>query len=813
MLAELLQDLRYAIRLFRRSPGFAFIAVTILALGIGANTAMFSIIHAVLLRPLPYDSPDRLVAVWSRIIAQPNDMPVFTSYRDFQEWRRHSRSLAQVEACTWATPGQTMIWEGKAERVLPIPVSAGFFSMLGVRPIHGRGFDRNDLRAACTVVLSEPFWKDRLGGSPGIVERSLMLDDRACTVVGVMPRSFEFYPRQAELWTLITPQSLYERDPLNSSIGVFARLRPGVDIATARAELMALHSAVVREAPAGSWVGDVEPIINPLQAEFTFLSGGNLRTGLLVLFGAVVCVLLIACVNVANLQLARSAERARELAIRAALGSGRSRLIRQLIAESLMLASAGAVLGAALAFAAVAWFRSASPVELPPGSSVTVSAQVLLFTAAIAIAAGLFSGLLPAWKASRIDLNDVMKEATRGGTAGRASHRITNTFIVAQVALSLTLLAAAGLLIQSIARLSAVPLGFRTDHLLTAKLSWADSADEKPGARAAWLDELSSRLRGRPGIDAIGAFSVAQMNAAVAVAGGAPPTSEIGDATVENISEDYLAVMSIRLIRGRRFLASDRADSTPVAIVNEALVSRYFRGSDPIGRQIRIGGPGTRAPWLTIVGIAGNVRDFYLFNEMAYEAASPLVFLPLRQAVTNNLQLALPFRGSTSDVTSALRADVAALDPGVPLHDVQTMEQQISQALAHPRFRAALLGGFAGLALLLAAIGIYGTLSESVSQRTREIGIRMALGAARHDVLRLVIRRELILTVAGIVLGVAAAVSVTRLLTSMLYGVTPTDPATLLTVLVMLSAVVALACYVPARRATRVDPIVALRDE
>ncbi len=271
--------------------------------------------------------------------------------------------------------------------------------------------------------------------------------------------------------------------------------------------------------------------------------------------------------------------------------------------------------------------------------------------------------------------------------------------------------------------------------------------------------------------------------------------------------------MSIRLMRGRRFLASDRADSTPVVIVNEALVSRYFRGGDPIGRQIRIGGPDTKAPWLTIVGIAGNVRDFYVFNEMAYDAASPLVFLPLRQAVTNNLQLALPFRGSASDVTSSLRAEVAALDPGVPVHDVQTMEQQISQSLAHPWFRAALLGGFAGLALLLAAIGIYGTLSESVSQRTREIGIRMALGAARHDVLRLVIRRGLILTVAGIVIGVAAATSVARLLTSMLYGVTPTDPATLGAVLLMLSAVVAVACYLPARRATKVDPIVALRDE
>jgi predicted permease len=813
MLGDLLHDVRYAAHLFARSPAYALIAIAVLALGIGANTAMFSIVDAVLLRPLPYESPDRLVAVWSRMIARPSDMPVFNSYRDFQEWRRHSRSFAQVEACTWATPGQTMIWEGRAERVLPIPVSAGFFSMLGVTPIHGRSFDRTDLRSPCTVVLSEPFWKGRLGGSPGVVGKSLMLDDRACTVVGVMPRSFEFYPRQAELWTVITPHSSYERDPLNSSVGVFARLRPGVDINSGRVELMALHRAVVREAPAGSWVGDVEPIVNPLQAEFTFLSGGSLRTGLLVLFGAVVCVLLIACVNVANLQLARAAERARELAIRAALGSGRSRLIRQLIAESLMLASAGALLGAALSFGAVAWFRSASPVELPPGSTVTVSPQVLLFTATIAIAAGLLSGLLPAWKASRIDLNDVMKEATRGGTMGRATHRITNGFIVAQVALSLTLLAAAGLLIQSIAHLSAVPLGFRTDHLLTAKLSWPDSADARPGARAAWLDELSSRLRDRPGVDAIGAFSIAQMNAAVAIAGGAAPTSEVGDATVENISEDYLAAMSIRLMRGRSFLASDRADSTPVAIVNEALVNRYFRGGDPIGRQIRIGAPDTKAPWLTIVGIAGNVRDFYLFNEMAYEAASPLVFLPLRQAVTNNLQLALPFRGSASDVTASLRADVAALDPGVPVHDVQTMEQQIAQSLAHPRFRAALLGSFAGLALLLAAIGIYGTLSESVSQRTREIGIRMALGAARRDVLQLVIRRGLSLTLAGIVLGVAAAVSVMRLLTSMLYGVTPTDPATLLTVLVMLTAVVALACYVPARRATRVDPIVALREE
>jgi putative ABC transport system permease protein len=647
-----------------------------------------------------------------------------------------------------------------------------------------------------------------LGGPPDIVGSNLRLDNKSCAVIGVMPKEFEFYPRQAQLWNLITPNSAFEREPWRLSIGVFGRLKTGVNDAGAQAELSLLHRQITRDAPNEfkSW-SQYEPTVSELQSEFTWLAGRNLRTGLVVLFGAVVCVLLIACVNVAGLQLARASVREREMAIRAALGSGRSRLIRQMMTETMMLALLGAILGTALAVAGVNWFRSAGPVELPPGNAVTVNWQTLMFTAGLAILAGLLSGLTPAFKASRIDLNEALKGATRGSSGAR-THRAARLFIIAEVALSLTLLAGAGLLIQSIVRLSSVPLGFRIDHLFTAGLTLPASTYPRSPQQAAFYNNLISRLRAQPGIEAVAVKAPAGWNIPLTAAGKA---YELSDVNQESVSADYLATMGIPLLRGRSFEDSDRENSQPVAIINEALAQKYFPNEDPVGRQIKLG-TSDSSPWLTIVGIAGNVKDQSLFNEMAYET-SPLVYSPMNQSAGGSVQILLRGAGDVAGLANVLRREVSALDQGAPVPGLETMERQISTTLAHPRFRAILLSYFAGLALLLVAIGIYGTLSQTVSLRSREIGVRMALGAKRNDVLLLVIRQGFILTLAGAVIGVAGSLFVTRFLAGMLYGVKSADPVTFGAVLLTLGGVAALASYFPARRATKVDPMVALRNE
>ena len=806
-LEELWRDLRYGARMLLRNPGFTLIVALTLSLGIGANTAMFSIIHAVLLRPLPYKDAGRLVAVFASPAGQAQTSKVFVSYQAFKEWRLHSQSFEQLEACTWAAEsGKILLGHGAAQHVLSIPVTSGYFSLLGVRAAQGRTFEAQDLKMECAVVLSHGFWKDRLGGSPDIVGSNLKLDNKSCAVIGVMPKEFEFYARQAQLWNLITPNSAFEREPWKLTIGVFGRLKPGVSNAGAQAELSLLHQQIAHDAPIEfkSW-SQYEPTVSELQSEFTWLAGRNLRTGLVVLFGAVVCVLLIACVNVAGLQLACASVREREMAIRAALGSGRSRLIRQMMTETMMLALLGAILGTALAVAGVNWFRSAGPVELPPGNAVTVNWQTLMFTAGLAILAGLLSGLTPAFKASQIDLNEALKDATRGSSGAR-THRAARLFIIAEVALSLTLLTGAGLLIQTIVRLSSVPLGFRIDHLFTAGLTLPASTYPRSPQRAAFYNNLISKLRAQPGIEAVAVKAPVGWNNPLTAAGKA---YELSDVNQESVSADYLATMGIPLLRGRSFEDSDRESSQPVAIINEALAQKYFPNEDPVGRQIKLG-TSDSSPWLTIVGIAGNVKDQSLFNEMAYET-SPLVYSPMNQSAGGSVQILLRGAGDVAGLANVLRREVSTLDQGVPVPGLKTMERQISTTLAHPRFRAILLSYFAGLALLLVAIGIYGTLSQTVSHRSREIGIRMALGAKRNDVLLLVIRQGGILMLAGAVIGVAGSLFVTRFLAGMLYGVKPADPVTFGVVLLTLGVVAALASYFPARRATKVDPLVALR--
>lgn len=606
MLETLLQDLHYGLRMLARRPAFTALVVITLALGIGASTATFSIVDAVLLRPLPYSEPDRLVAVWGTQVGHVGTSKVFDSYPEFQEWRRSSRSFVQLEALTWALAGQTLTWRGKPQRVLAIPATQGFFSLLGVHAAHGRTFVPDDLRSGCAVVLSHHFWQDRLGSAPEAVGGRLTLDDKACNVVGVMPAGFEFYPKQSDLWTLITPETDNLPNPYDYIVAVVGRLKPGVSLASAQAELTAIHQGLIHQLPPKAWIYEITPVIYELQSEFTWLAGRNLHSGLLVLFAAVALVLLIACLNVANLLLGRAGERERELAIRAALGSGRRRLVRQLLTENLLLALLGALLGTVLTVAAVAYFRAANPVELPPGSVVAVNGRVLAFTSVVAILTGLLFGLFPAWKASRADVEEVLKQSRRGVTRNLLSQPGARLLVVMETALSLILLVTAGLLVQSLARLGSAPLGFNPDHLLTARIDLPKSGYSELHAKVDFYRALISNLRATPGIRGVALSTWLPLggggNEALAVKGRPAPLNGVGDVAVDKVSADFLRVTEIPLLQGRMFDERDRADSQPVAIVNQALVKEYFPHEDPLGKELRVVEDSGKGPWVTIVG-------------------------------------------------------------------------------------------------------------------------------------------------------------------------------------------------------------------
>jgi putative ABC transport system permease protein len=818
-LENLFRDVRYGMRMLARKPAFAVLVIATLGLGIGANTATFSIVDAVLLRPLPYRDPERLVVIWQAQPGRFGQSESFNSYGDFENWRKSSRSFEQLEALTWATAGQTLTWRGKPQRTLAIPATAGIFSLLGVPAAMGRTFQDDDLKRGCTVVLAHSFWQNQLGAAPDIVGGALNLDGKPCTVAGVMPEGFDFYPRQTNLWTLITPNSEYVLHPLDSVVGVFGRLKPGLTPAAAQAELAVLHQQLMRDVPASSWVTNFVPVVYDLQSEFTWLAGRNLRTGLLALFVAVTLVLLIACLNVVNLMLGRAADRTREFAVRAALGSGRVRLVRQLLTECLLLSILGASLGVALAVGGVAYFRAVNPVELPPGNTVTVNFQVLAFTAVLAILTGLLFGIAPAWKGSRADVNEVLKQAGRGGALGRSGHRTGKLLVVAEAALSLVLLAGAGLLIRSIARLSSVSLGINPHHLLTAEIDLPQPGYSDAARQANFYRRLVSKLAALPGVEGAALSSwqppYPDPSEVLTVEGRpAPVANSLGDVRVRRVSPELFRVMEIPLLRGRPFDLRDRKQSQPVAIVSEGLVKEYFPHEDPIGRQVKLGAPAeaAKASWLTIVGVVGDVKATTVFKEMGY-VDMPAIYQPVDQVAGGSMGMVIRTGGKPGDLQPTVERTVADLDKDVPVSNFLAMDDRLAEFLAQPRFRTVVLGAFAGLALLLAAIGIFGVLSQSVSQRTHELGIRMALGAERGQVLWLIVRQGMSLAIAGTGIGLLAALAADRLLAAMLYGVKPTDPMTMASVCLVLVAVALLASYIPARRATKVDPVVALRYE
>ncbi|MGA8028479.1 MAG: FtsX-like permease family protein [Bryobacteraceae bacterium] len=585
----------------------------------------------------------------------------------------------------------------------------------------------------------------------------------------------------------------------------------------AQRELESLFTNEHRNDAGGVWR---LPRIYPLAEQFAYLTGPNLRLSLMVLFGTVTFVLLIACVNIANLLLGRSLWREKEIAIRAALGSGRLRLIRQLLTEGLVLSFAGALLGVVLALAAVRYFRALNPIEMPPGNPVSVNLQVLGFAAVLAIATALLFGLVPAFKASSINLINALKASGRSASFSPAARAFGKVLVAAEVMLSLALLVGAGLLIESVSRLASVPLGFRIDRVLTVPLELPSWNYSKSVLRARFYRELLAGISTRPGFESAAFASTLPLNngrgkgAILTIQGKPEPVAAIAprDVGQSSITADYFRIMGVPLERGRLFEDSDREESAPVAIVNEALVRKYFPHESPIGKHIKLGEPGSSKTWLTVVGVAANEKDRSFFQEMTWEEI-PLVFRPINQdpPLTGTLVL----RAARDDIAlgAAIRKQIRALDPTVPVGEMQTMNERLSQTLAYPRFRAVILGTFAGLALLLAVVGLYGVLSQLIAQRTREFGVRMALGAGKRDVLMLVIKQGMLLTGAGLIAGLAIAWCLTRFLSSLLYGVKATDPWTLAGVSLLLVGVSFLATYLPARRAAQTDPMAALRYE
>jgi putative ABC transport system permease protein len=813
-LDRLRQDVAYATRTLVRARGFAAVVILTLALGIGAAGTMFSVVNAVLLNPLPFPNADRLVVIWEKFAREPDRPPFFDTYHDFENWENGSRSFEQIAAATWKDGGQILNGAGPAREVFAMPVGIEFFSLLGVAPELGRTFQPADLNQSCTVVLKHSFWMQTFGGQKDVVGRRIELSQNACTIAGVMPARFAFYPDAAAMWRLITPTSAIARDP-KAAVGVFALLKPGVSIQRAQAEVEALY----QNAP-GHDLGNtqVTPVVYPLAEQFSYLTGPSLRLSVVVLFGAVSFVLLIGCLNVANLLLGRAVSRHKEMALRAALGSGRARLVRQLLTEALLLSGAGAALGTLLASAAVHYFRTLNPIAMPPGNPVAVNMPVLCFIAALAVATAIVFGLLPALTASRVDLIDTLRASAHAASPNRTSRTLRRGLVVAEVALSLALLTGAGLLIQSVAHLAAAPLGFQADPVITMSMTlpqWSYSTNDK---RARFYRAVLDRAALVPSVASAAFASSLPPDGrfggnALAVDGRPEPslTPAAFDAAQVSISPAYFQVMGVPLKRGREFESEDREESAPVAIVNEALARKYFPNDNPIGKRINVlRGPGTGQPWLTIVGVVANEKDQNFFRPMSWEE-TPTVFRPLDQDPHARFLTLRTLTGGRA--MAEMQKQIASLDNGVPIGEIQTMDDRLSRALTYPRLRATILTVFAGFAVLLAAIGLYAVLSQLIAQRTQEFGVRMALGAQGSDLLRLVIREGMALTLAGLVTGLIIAASLTRLLGSFLYGVKATDPLTFAGVAMLLLLVAFLAVYIPARRASRVDPMVVLRYE
>lgn len=823
LIEDIRRDLRYGIRVLAKSPVFTVVAVLTLGLGIGANTAIFSVVNAVLLRPLPYAAPERLVFIYDS--APGLGIPKFGLMEaEFLRLRDEARSLEHVSLYTSAT--LTLTGAGEPERVTSGTASGDLFTALGVSVALGRTFklEEEPRGKGNVVILSHGFWQRKFAADPDIIGQSLTLDGRSYTIIGVLRQGFKSPPElqadhAVELW--LPPGYNLAGPCCSHGLNVVARLRGEHTPEQAQAETDAIIAGVKKDFPQGyPKDGSTQTLIKPLQQELI----GDLQRALWVLLAAVLFVLLIACANVANLLLARSETRQKEIAIRAALGAGRARIIRQLLAESLLLAVGGGGIGLLLAWSGLKLLPALGSEKIPRLQEITLDAQVLGFTLLMSLLTGIIFGLVPAYQAVKFDLQTALKEGGRTSASPKGRSRLRAALVVTEVALSLVLLVGAGLLIKSFWRLQQVDTGFKAEQLLTLRLF--PPASTYPGNQqvAAFYENLLQRVRSLPGVeDAAVAEGVPlgdrSGGTVMEVEGRPVEISALNSAGWRVVSPDYFRTLGVRLLRGRLLEDADQEQATPVAVVNETLARAHWPNEDPLGRRIRLLNrpPGEATTvFLTVVGVVADVKNSSLTEEARQE-----VYVPLRQreaAITGmglEREMSLAVRTSVEplDRVNAIRQEVGALDPGVPVARVRTMEQILSTVTVQPRFNTILLGIFAAVALVMASVGIYGVLSYSVTQRAHEIGIRIALGARQGEVLKLVIRQGMVLTLTGVVIGVASSFALTRLMAGLLYGVSVTDPAIFVAIAVLLTGVALMACYLPARRATKVDPIVALRYE
>jgi putative ABC transport system permease protein len=811
-----LQDLCFGVRMLLKNPGFTLIASLTLALGIGANTAIFSVVNAVLLRPLPYPEPDRLAFIYNTKLKMLMDA-------EFLRLRDQSRSMERVSL--YAPTTYTLTGMGEAERISSGTASGDFFTVLGAQMALGRTFrlEEEPQGQDNVAILSHDFWRRKFSADPDVIGQSLTLDGRNYTIVGVLPRDFKSplelqADKAVELWT---PPGYYPPAPCCShGLNVIGRLREGRTLEQAQAETKAIIAGVMKDYPDGyPEDGSKQPLLKPLTAEIV----GDLRRALWTLLAAVVFVLLIACANVANLQLGRGEMRVSEIAIRTALGASRSRIIRQLLVESLLLAFIGGVLGLFLALWGLEMLPALGADKLPRMREITPDARVLGFTLATSLLTGVIFGLAPAFQAVKFNLYTSLKEGGQA-SASPKGRRLRNALVVSEVALSLMLVSGAGLLIKSFWRLQHVDTGFTAERLLTMRLFPPESNYPDDLRVAAFYEELLLRVRSLPGVKDAAAASdvpIGGRNGGTVIQieeGSSEPEFRSVD-EFRVVSPSYFRTMGIRLLRGRFLEDSDRERALPVAVINETLARAYWPNEDPIGRRFRLlDAPPERARtvFLTVVGVVADAKNNGLTEAAANEAYVPMRQRPVAIAgmgFARQMSLAVRTSVEPMNLMNAIRQEVWAIDRGVPITDARTMEQILAAVTSQPRFNTILLGIFAAVALILAGVGIYGVLSYSVTQRAREIGIRIALGARRGDVLRLVVKQGMFLALLGVAIGLAASFALTRLMTGLLYEVSATDPATFALIAVILTLVAFVACYLPARRATKVDPMVALRCE
>jgi predicted permease len=797
-------DVRYAARTMRRSPALTTTAVLTLALGIGANTAMFSVVNAVLLRPLPYPDSDRLVQMWSTN-PKANRWGMWTAYPRFEDWRRENTVFEEMAtARTWVI---SIKGGDHPESLFGVMTSSQVFQLLRVQPMLGREFlpEEDQPGHDHVILLSYGLWQRRFGSDPAVIGRTVNVGQENYTVIGVMPADFRFPPDlrasyRVDAWFPPAPDpSRNERG--SNNYYTFARLKPGVTLAQAQAEMDAINEGLAEKHSEDRELG-VKVVGWQRQV------GSEVRPALLILLGAISLVLLIACANVANLLLARGAVRQREAALRQALGAGHGRLIRQFMTESMLLAVCGGVAGLLLAYEGLHLFIRLAP-DIPRLNETTIDPHVLIFSAVLTLGTGLIFGIAPALQGSRTDLQDSLKESGNRLTSGATRARARNVLVVAEMALALMLLAGAGLLVRSFVRVQQVDPGFNPKNLLTAFVMLPPSKYPEPRRQAQFFYEVMERIASLPGVECAGGADSAPMltndTGPVSIEGH-PVEPEI-QAERPKITPDYFRAMGIPLLRGRTFAWADNEGSLPVAIISESAARQYWPDEDAMGKRVKLE-DGSAPVWRQVIGIVGDVRQ-----DSVVEAARPEVYAPLLQAPVPYMALIVRTRTQPAALTAAVRQAVMAVDKDQPLFQVETMQQVVDDSVAGRRFQMSLLAVFATIALGLAAIGIYGLMSYTVNQRTHEIGIRMALGAKRGEILHLVVRHGMMLAIVGVVLGTVGALLLTRFLSSMLYGVGANDPTTLLSVATLLIGVAALASYIPARRATRVDPMVALRYE